>query len=95
MRLQSIEILNTSKNRSTITGIAKTDRDIVLFKDLLANTDKFYFIDLENITEGGMTGAGQANGKVFMLTFTTNKVADQLKAGTTKWSQPPKNTIES
>ncbi|MEI7690236.1 MAG: PilN domain-containing protein [bacterium] len=82
VRLQSIEINNNSKNRSTVTGVAKTDRDIVLFRDLLTSTNKFYFIDLESIAEGGIVGANQANGKVFVLTFTTSKTPSPKTSNT-------------
>ena len=83
VRLQSIEINNNSKNRSTVMGFANTDRDIVLFRDLLTSTNKFYFIDLESIAEGGIVGTNQANGKVFVITFTTSKIP-QAKTSSTK-----------
>jgi|GEM_PF-1105212 len=83
VRLQSIEINNNSKNRSTITGVANTDRDIAIFKDLLASTNKFYFIDLESIADGGVVGTNQANGKIFVITFATSKTA-QTKTSSTK-----------
>ncbi len=69
LQLQSIEMTNNEKTRATISGMALSDRDIVLFKDLLSGTDAFKYVDIESITEGGKSTEGQTQ-KLFVLTFT-------------------------
>ncbi|MDD5693183.1 MAG: PilN domain-containing protein [Patescibacteria group bacterium] len=69
LQLQSVQITNNEKNRAIISGIALSDRDIVLFKDLLTATNYFKYVDIESITENGKAASG-ADQKVFVLSFT-------------------------
>jgi Tfp pilus assembly protein PilN len=69
LQLQSIQVTNDAKTRATISGIALSDRDVVLFKDLLSNSGLFKYVDIESITENGKAASG-ATQKLFVLTFT-------------------------
>ncbi len=76
LQLQSIQITNNEKTRTIISGIATSDKDIVLFKDLLAASDYFKYVDIESITENGKAPNG-LDQKIFVLSFTLS--GDKIK----------------
>lgn len=69
LQLQSVQMTNNQKTRATISGIANSDKDVVLFKDLLTNSGIFKYVDIESITENGTSTSGSVK-KLFVLTFT-------------------------
>jgi Tfp pilus assembly protein PilN len=79
LQIQSIEISNSEKKRAKITGAAKTNRDVVLFKDLLSSSKIFKFVDIETITEGTETTKGNASIKNFTISFSMAKLGGATK----------------
>lgn len=71
VQLTSITLSTSSqKTRPKVTGLAKSDRDIVLFKDLLAKTDFFSYIDIENMAEASDPTGRNLSTKSFVMSFT-------------------------
>jgi Tfp pilus assembly protein PilN len=67
VQLASIDISTEKNSRVKITGLAKTDRDIALFKDLLAQSKVFEYVDIENISEASDPTGGNQPTKSFMI----------------------------
>jgi len=69
VQLDGIDISTLKNSRAKITGIAKSDRDIVLFKDLLSQTKVFLYVDIENIAQASdPTGKNQPT-ESFMISL--------------------------
>lgn len=65
IRLASYDFTNNAKNRVSITGFALSSTDIGKYKELLASSEMFNYVDIESISEGN----DPADPKVKALLF--------------------------
>jgi Tfp pilus assembly protein PilN len=70
VQLDSISFTLKEKTRAKITGFARSDRDIVLFKDLVNASEYFDYVDIENISEASDPTGGGAETKSFAISLT-------------------------
>jgi Tfp pilus assembly protein PilN len=81
VQLETANISSDPKVRTKIFGYASSNTDVVLFKDLLAGSKQFQYVDIESITPGSdPTGANRPT-QVFSLTG--NMVASTPTSPTT------------
>jgi Tfp pilus assembly protein PilN len=69
VQLDSFDIATDGKSRAKINGLARSDRDIVLFKDLLSQTKVFGYVDIENISEASDPSGQNQTTKNFLLSL--------------------------
>ena len=68
LRIQTLTLNKDIKSKGKITGIARSDRDIALFKELLAENEIFKYVDVESIT-GANSATSSEQRKTFVISL--------------------------
>jgi hypothetical protein len=70
VEIGTISFSTTATGRTRISGFGASDKDIVLFKENLAKSDFFQFVDLDSIGEG--SDSKSRSVKSFTISLTLN-----------------------
>lgn len=69
IQIESVTFTTKEKTRAKISGFARSDQDVALFKDLLAEAEYFSYVDIESVSESGKPAAGGGSSKSFSISL--------------------------
>jgi len=76
--LDSLNFPSDTTKNAKLTGVALTDKDVATYRQLLAESEIFEFVDIESISEGSDPLGTDREMRAFV--FTTKLVLDKVKS---------------